>query len=145
MIDWLPYLDARILPALKRALPGARIVQVQCDPRDALLNWLAFGTKAKLLMSDPVAAARWLKTELAHQALALELLPSRSINAEAVLADPQGAQGKALAEFLGLPSLQPGPLTRAAEKSGRGMPMAFEPGHARHYRDALADAFAALA
>ena len=145
VIDWLPYLDARVLPALKRALPGVRIIQVQCDPRDALLNWLAFGANAKLLMRDPVEAARWLETELAHQALALELLPSRRIDAEAVLADPQGAQGNALAEFLGLQSLQPGPLTRAAEKNRRGMPMAFEAGHARHYRDALADAFAALA
>ena len=145
VIDWLPYLDARVLPALKRALPGVRIIQVQCDPRDALLNWLAFGANAKLLMRDPMEAARWLKTELAHQALALELLPSRRIDAEAVLADPQGAQGNALAEFLGLQSLQPGPLTRAAEKNRRGMPMAFEAGHARRYRDALADAFAALA
>jgi tetratricopeptide (TPR) repeat protein len=145
VIDWLPYLDARVVPALKRALPGVRIVQVQCDPRDALLNWLAFGANAKLLMRDPLEAARWLKVEMAHQALAAELLPSCSVDADAILADPQGAQGRSLAAFLGLERLIPGPLTRAAEKSRRGMPVSFEPGHARHYRDALAEAFAALA
>lgn len=145
VIDWLPFLDARVLPALKRALPGVRIVQVQCDPRDALLNWLAFGANARLLMRDPLEAARWMKADLAHQALAAELLPTCSVDAEAVLADPQGAQGKMLADFLGLERLVPGPLTQAAEKNHRGMPMAFEAGHAEHYRDALAEAFAALA
>jgi hypothetical protein len=145
VIDWLPYLDARVLPALKRSLPGVRIVQVQCDPRDALLNWLAFGANARLLMRDPLEAARWMKTDIAHQAAAMELLPSCRIDAEAVLADPQGEQGKVLAEFLGLERLAPGPLTRAAEKNRRGMPLAFEPGHAEHYGDALAEAFVALA
>ncbi|HET9834769.1 MAG TPA: tetratricopeptide repeat protein [Rhodanobacteraceae bacterium] len=145
VIDWLPYLDARVLPALKRALPGARVVQIRCEPRDALLNWLAFGANAKLLMRDPVEAARWLKSELAHQALVAELLPTCSVDADTILAEPQGTQGNALAAFLALEQLTPGPLTRAAEKSRRGMPVSFEPGHARHYGDALAEAFAALA
>src|SRR5690348_946770 len=144
VIDWLPYLDARVLPVLKRALPGVRLVQIQCDPRDALLNWLAFGANAKLLMRDPVEAARWLKIDLEHQALAAELLPSCVMDAEAVLADPQGAQGGALAEFLGLERLRPGPLTHATEKNRRGMPVSFAPGHGQRYRDALAEAFAAL-
>jgi len=145
VIDWLPYLDARVLPALKRALPGVRVVLVQCDPRDAVLNWMAFGANAKLPMRDPLESALWTKACLGHQALAAELLPSCEVDADAVLADPQGAQGKALAGFLGLEQLEPGPLTRAAEKNRRGMPVSFEPGHAQHYRDALAEAFAALA
>ena len=145
VIDWLPYVDARVLPALKRALPGLRLVQVQGDPRDALLNWLAFGAHARLPMRDPVEVARWLKTALAHQALAAELLPACSIDARAVVADPHGKQGRTLAEFLGLEQLAPGPLTGAAEKNRLGMPVSFEPGHAKHYRDALAEAFAALA
>lgn len=144
VIDWLPYLDARMLPALKRALPGLRIVRALCDPRDALLNWLAFGANARLLMRDPVEAARWLKIELAHQALAAELLPACSIDLEVVLSDPQDGQGKALAEFLGLERLSPGPPTRAAQKHRHGIPR-FGAGHADRYRDALAEAFAALA
>lgn len=144
VIDWLPYLDARVLPALKRALPGVRIVQVQCDPRDALLNWLVFGANAKLLMRDPLQAAHWLRVNQAHQKLATELLPVCAIEADAVLADPNGEEGKALAEFLGLQQLAPGPLTRAAERNRRGMPVSFEPGHAEHYREALAEAFVAL-
>lgn len=145
VIDWLPHLDARVLPALKRALPGVRLVQVQCDPRGALLNWLAFGTNAKLLIGDPVEAARWLKIAMTHQALAAELLPTCSMDVQAVLADPRGPQGTALADFLGIEQLKPGPLARAAEKNRHGLPVAFEPGHAEHYRDALAEAFAALA
>ncbi|HET7556529.1 MAG TPA: tetratricopeptide repeat protein [Rhodanobacteraceae bacterium] len=145
VVDWLPYLDARVLPAVKRALPGVRLVQVQCDARDALLNWLAFGANAKLLMRDPLEAAQWLKADMAHQALAAELLPACSIDAEAVLADPQGEAGRELARFLGLERLQPGPLSLVAEKNRRGMPVCFEPGHAERYRDALAEAFAALA
>ncbi|HET6912227.1 MAG TPA: tetratricopeptide repeat protein [Rhodanobacteraceae bacterium] len=145
VIDWLPYLDARVLPALKRALPGVRLIQVQCDPRDALLNWLVFGGNAKLLMRDPLEAARWMKADMVHQALAVEMLPACRVDADAVLADPQGEAGQALAHFLGLERLQPGPLSRAAEKNRRGMPVSFEPGHAEHYREALAEAFAALA
>lgn len=144
VVDWLPWLDARVLPSLKRALPGVRIVQVRCDPRDALLNWMAFGGNARLLMRDPLEAARWVKTAIAHQALAAELLPACSVDAEAVLADPQGAQGRELAEFLGIGQLESGPLARAAEKNRRGMPVAFKTGHAKNYRDAMAEAFAAL-
>ncbi|MGN6314189.1 MAG: tetratricopeptide repeat protein [Rhodanobacteraceae bacterium] len=144
VIDWLPYLDARVVPALKRALPALRIVQVRCDSRDALLNWLAFGSNTKLPARDPVEAARWLKVAAEHQGFAAELLPACGIDPDVVLADPQGAQGKELAEFLGLERLEPGTAVNAVPRNPRGMPIAFEPGHAKHYRDALAEAFAAL-
>jgi tetratricopeptide (TPR) repeat protein len=144
VIDWLPYLDARVLPALKRALPGVRLVQVQSSPQDALLNWLAFGGNPRLRMRDPLEAARWLKTAMAHQALAAELLPACSVDAESVLADPRGAQGRALAEFLAPERLEPDPLAQAAERRRSERTVAFEPGHASHYREALAEAFAAL-
>ena len=62
-----------------------------------------------------------------------------------VTSQPDKVQGKALAEFLGLEQLTPGPLAHAAETSRRGMPVSFEPGHAEHYREALAEVFAALA
>ena len=61
-----------------------------------------------------------------------------------MLADPQGAQGKELAEFLGLEQLEPGAAANTAPRNPRGMPVAFEAGHAKHYRDALAEAFTAL-
>jgi tetratricopeptide (TPR) repeat protein len=143
IIDWLPYLDARALPALKRALPGLRILKVQCDPRDALLNWLAFAN-AELLMPDPLAAARWLKAAATHLALAEELLPVFNVDLEAVQANREGPEGKALAAFLGLELLRSGPLQDAMEKRLRGMPATFHPGHADRYREALAEAFAAL-
>jgi len=145
VIDWLPYLDARVLPALKRALPGVRVVLVRSDARDALLNWLAFAGNRRLVMRDPVAAAYWLKRALAHQKLAEELLPACVVDDAAALSQhPEAAQSKALAEFLGLDALVPGTLSRAADRNRAGLPVSFARGHAAHYREALAEAFAAL-
>ncbi|MER3547158.1 MAG: hypothetical protein C4338_05955, partial [Rhodanobacteraceae bacterium] len=133
------------LPALKRALPGLRIVLVTSDPHDALLNWLAFGANGELAMRDPVAAARWLKRARAHLKLAEELLPACVIDdAGALSQQPEAAQSKALAELLGLDALAPGALVRIADKNRAGLPVSFERGHAAHYSEALAEAFAAL-
>ena len=144
VVDWLPWLDARVLPALKRALPGLRIVIVQRDLRDALLNWLAFGASAKLPLPDPVAGARWLKRAAAHLEAAADLLPLQAVDADSLLSAPDGDEGRALAAFLGLERLTAGPLAQAAERNKRGMPVDFASGHAENYRDALAEAFAAL-
>lgn len=145
VIDWLPYLDARVLPALKRAFPGLRIVLVRSDPRDALLNWLAFGGNGRVMMRDPVAAARWLKRALAHQELAEELLPAHVIdNAAELTAAPDGPQARALAGFLGLDTLLHDSPARAGENSRTDPGALFPAGHAEHYRDALSAAFAAL-
>ncbi|HEY3521493.1 MAG TPA: tetratricopeptide repeat protein [Rhodanobacteraceae bacterium] len=145
VIDRLPWLDARVLPALKRALPGLRIVLVRSDPRDALLNWLAFGGNARVMMRDPVAAARWLKRALAHQKLAAELLPAHVIeNAAELTADPEGPQACALAEFLGLGAFARDSGAREPESDRTGLPRSFAAGHAERYREALSPAFAAL-
>ncbi|MGH8212395.1 MAG: tetratricopeptide repeat protein [Rhodanobacteraceae bacterium] len=146
VVDRLPYLDARVLPALKRAFPGLRIVLVRSDPRDALLNWLAFGGNARVMMRDPVAAARWLKRALAHQKLAEELLPAHVIeNAEELSAEPDGPQARALAEFLGMDGPFPDSRARAWASSSADLPALFAAGHSMHYREALSAAFAALA
>ena len=145
VIDWLPYLDARVLPALKRALPGLRIVLVRSDPHDALLNWLAFAGNRRLVMRDPMTAARWLKRALAHQRLAAELLPSCVIDdVEALIAHPEDEPARELAGFLGVDSLMPGSRTQATQTNRAGLPGAFPPGHARHYEQALSAAFREL-
>lgn len=144
VIDWLPYLDARVLPAMKRALPGLTLLLVQRDPRDALLNWLAFDANPKLVMDDPVAAAHWLKTALAHQQLASELIPTHVLDAETLLEDTgvDDPVASGLAAFLGLPRLTPGALVQASAHGRGGLPTSFATGHAQHYREALAAAFA---
>ncbi|MEO6967115.1 MAG: hypothetical protein ABI132_01480, partial [Rhodanobacteraceae bacterium] len=69
---------------------------------------------------------------------------AHTVDADALLADPAGALCAALAAFLGLPSLQPGALSQAAGHGRKGLPVAFAPGHAAHYQEALAEAFVAL-
>jgi len=143
VIEWLPWFDARVLPALRRIWPDARIVIVQREARDTLLNWLAFGVRG-LTMPGAIEGARWLKLAGAHQALVAETMTTHIVDSDALLADPSGAQGVALAAFLGLESLQPGALSQAASRGSKGLPVAFAPGRASYYQEALADSFAAL-
>lgn len=60
VIDWLPWWDNALLLALRPQLPGARLLVALRDPRDMLLNWLAFGSQPLLAIDSPLAAARWL-------------------------------------------------------------------------------------
>src|SRR5690606_36281709 len=57
IVDWLPHWDARFLPFVRQVLPGAKLVIVGRDPRDALLNWLAFGWTVEYSCTDVDAAA----------------------------------------------------------------------------------------
>jgi tetratricopeptide (TPR) repeat protein len=60
VIDWLPWWDNALLLALRPQLPAARLLVALRDPRDLLLNWLAFGSQPLLAIESPQAAARWL-------------------------------------------------------------------------------------
>jgi tetratricopeptide (TPR) repeat protein len=144
VIDWIPLLDARVLPVVQRALPGVRLLLVQRDPRDELLNWLGFGCAQRLALTDPLAAARWLRLAATHLAAAADLLPSLRVDPDALLA-PAGAAARAeLGGFLGIEPLVLGPAARASTTGRGGLPTSFPNGHAAHYRETLAEAFAVL-
>lgn len=143
MIDWVPTFDARVLAQLRRALPGVRVLIVPGDPEQAFLDWLAFGWQRDYRVADPVAAAHWWRLANEQIELAAEILPSERIDATAVLADPHNA-GPALAAFLGLDEIKPGPRFHQRSRAPRGLPVQFAPGHAQNYRSALAEAFAKL-
>src|SRR5690606_27329160 len=49
---------------LRASLPGARLVVLLRDPRDMLLDWMAFGAQPALALESPVAAAEWLAAAL---------------------------------------------------------------------------------
>lgn len=66
VIDWLLWWDNSLLQVIGTRLPQARIVLALRDPRDMLLNWLAFGSPVPLRLSTPDAAATWLAEGLAH-------------------------------------------------------------------------------
>jgi Flp pilus assembly protein TadD len=137
VIDWLPYWDNSLLLSLRPHLPEARLLVVLRDPRDMLLDWLAFGSPLPLALESATEAARWLAAVLEqvadlHEA---ELYPHRLLRLDDSIDD-----AAALARQVGeaLPATLP-------EPRGELGPPRFPAGHWRAYREALADAFAALA
>ncbi len=144
IVDWLPVLDARVVPAVKLALPGARLLIATREPQDMLLNWLAFGWSEGFSMQDPLEGARWLRLAAAHLELAGALLPTLKVDSDALLAADGGAARHQLAEFMGLDDVVSGRLARGARVGRGGLPTSFPAGHAGQYREMLSEAFAAL-
>jgi tetratricopeptide (TPR) repeat protein len=146
VVDWLPRWDARLLALVHRAMPGARIVVVERDPRDELLNWLAFGWVPGFVCADPLVAADWLalaRRDLRTGATATD--PRRLVvSADALLADPSGNEGHALAQFLGIDRIEAEVPPALAARGLGGLALRFEAGHWRHYSAALAAPFARL-
>ncbi|HVX05972.1 MAG TPA: tetratricopeptide repeat protein [Rhodanobacteraceae bacterium] len=143
-VDWLPVLDARIIPALKRALPGTRLLIVAREPQDMLVDWLAFGWSQGYSMPDPLTGARWMRLAAAHLDLAARMLPAFRADPDALLAKGGSASRRQLGEYLGLRDVAWGPLARGARRGRGGLPVCFTAGHAAHYREVLSEAFAAL-
>ncbi|MGH8233081.1 MAG: tetratricopeptide repeat protein [Rhodanobacteraceae bacterium] len=144
VVDWVPVLDVRVVPAIKRVLPGARLVVVQREPHDMLIDWLAFGWSEGFAMPDALAGARWLRLAATHLAFAATLLPSFRVDPDMLLAAAGGDMRLRLGVFLHLDDLKLGPMTRGARKGRGGLPVSFPPGHAAHYREVFTEAFATL-
>jgi tetratricopeptide (TPR) repeat protein len=145
LVDWLPRWDAHLLALVRRAFPGTRLVIVERDPRDALLNWLAFGWARGFPCADLPVFADWLRRarDHIHYADALDEPRRLVVAADALLDDPV-ANGGELARFLGLDELQPGANLAAMARGLGGLPVRFPRGHWQGYRDALAEPFALL-
>lgn len=141
-IDWLPHWDARVAAAL----PGAQLVAVIADPRDLLLNWMAFASPFRVRFPGPAAAAEWLRGALEPLAERIEagdpnLVVVRDTELEAAPADVAAR----LQTALGLDAL-PDAEAAGAFRLGMGsLPVVFAPGHWRAYAAALSGPFAALA
>lgn len=137
IIDWLLWWDNALLDVIGPHLPQARVVLVLRDPRDMLLNWLAFGASVPLKLGEPQQAAQWLAGALEHVAVLQEqdLHPHALLRVDEVINDPQ-AMAKLVAEAVDaqLPERPPGLF-----QSRR-----FEAGHWREYADALQEPFATL-
>lgn len=138
VIDWLPWWDNAYVAVLREALPGAMLLAVIRDPRDMLLNWLAFGASTPFALASPQVAAEWLAAGLAQLADLHEqdLVPHRLLRLDAASEDAAAITaelGKAL--DLELPAPPPGYF---------GTPR-FPAGTWRDYADVLAGPFATLA
>ena len=135
LIDWLLWWDNALLHAMRPHLPGAVLMFVIRDPRDMLLDWLAFGSAVPLALQDLAQAAEWLARVLEQLASLHEqqLFPHHLLRADDGVGDPAvaaGVVGNALQTQFPVP-----PQTGTAR---------FKPGHWRLYAEPLAEAFAVL-
>ncbi len=137
IFDWLLWWDNALLLALRPHLPEAVVMVALRDPRDMLLDWLAFGAPMPLAVRSPNEAARWLAQVLAQIAELHErdLFPHRLVRMDDIADDPV-AVAYALGQALDI-QVPPAP-------DGAFGPRHFPAGHWRSYRTALADAFALL-
>lgn len=135
IFDWLPWWDNVLLLALRPHLPESRLLIVVRDPRDMLLEWMAFGTATPFAMPSAQAAAEYLANALDQVASLVEFewFPARVIRTDAVGNDPQAAAAAVNGALqVGIP---------APASVG---PAYFSPGHWRQYTQALAEPFAVL-
>ncbi|MET0813713.1 MAG: tetratricopeptide repeat protein [Pseudoxanthomonas sp.] len=136
VFDWLPWWDNALLIALRPHLREAMLIFAVRDPRDMLLEWLAFGSAAPFAFPSPEAAAEWLAGSLNQVAMLVESqwFPNRLVHTDGIGNDPQ------LAAALVGQVLE----TSVPPPSSVGPPH-FPAGHWRHYAQALEGAFALLA
>ena len=146
VFDWLARWDARVVPTLRHALPQTRLIAALRDPRDLLLNWLAFGAPAGPVFADPVANAAWLANQLEHLLFTRDVLqlPVLIVDMDRFDADP-AATMQSIAAFADLPTA-PDPRAAVRPVTGPGrLPMLLPAQRWRAYREPFAEAFAILA
>ena len=138
IIDWLPWWDNAYVAVVRESLPGAMLLAVLRDPRDMLVNWLAFGASTPFALASPQVAAEWMAAGLEQLADLHEqdLVPHRLLRLDEASEDPAAIAaelGSAL--DLQLPEPPPGYF---------GTPR-FPAGTWRAYSGLLAGPFATLA
>ena len=141
LVDWLPRWDAHLLALMRRAMPGARLLIVDTDARDALVNWLGFGWFDGFACADVEACADWLARARAHIGHGAELDEPRRLVVRADELVGDGAAAHTLARFLGLDRID---FTAQAQRLSRLPATRFAVGHGAAYSEALAGAFARL-
>lgn len=138
IVDWLLWWDNALAIALRPGLPEAMLILALRDPRDMLLDWLAFGSPTPLAMASIEGAAVWLSGQL-EQVVRLQdedLCRHRVLRLDGIEGDPA-----AIAAVLGTALGTTLPVPPVAALGGSRLPS----GHWRRYEDALAPAFSTLA
>lgn len=141
-VDWLPQWDAYTAAALA----GTELTALVIDPRDALINWLVFGSAQSFVFLPKIKqSAKWLAAVFqavadtiaqGPQAVHLIRIDAPETDALAIAAQLQSALATDAAPdaaVLATPVLALG-----------GMPNQFPAGHWRNYRSSFAEAFALL-
>lgn len=135
VFDWLFWWDNALLHALRPHLSEAVLMIALRDPRDMLLEWLAFESPQRFAFESPQIAAQWLADSLAQVADLHEgdLFPHRLLKLDDIVYDP-AALATAVSQALEI-NLPPLPSLGIRH---------FEPGRWRAYAEPLAAAFAVL-
>jgi predicted Zn-dependent protease len=137
VFDWLLNWDNALLLAMRPHMPEGVAMIALRDPRDMLLDWLAFGSPLPLRIESPLEAARWLARSLGQVAdlAEQELFPHRIVRLDGIEGDPQGV-AQAMADALGVQvPVAPAQAFGAARLPG---------GHWQRFATVLDEAFEAL-
>ncbi|MDN8646345.1 tetratricopeptide repeat protein [Stenotrophomonas indicatrix] len=135
VIDWLLWWDNALLWALRPQLPQGRLLLVLRDPRDMLLDWIAYGAAAPLAMTSMAEASQWLVRSLTQ----IAALHEEDLYPHVLLRiDDIGNDAHAMADLLG--RVFGRPMPPAAQLGAPRLPA----GHWRRYRDVMGAAFAQL-
>ncbi|MBS0194532.1 MAG: tetratricopeptide repeat protein [Proteobacteria bacterium] len=146
VFDWYGFWDARPVPALRTALPRLRLIAPLRDPRDLLLNWLAFGAPAGPAFVDPMTCAHWLALQLEHLLFSRDVLglPVLLLDMDRFDADPVAGMQQ-ITDFADLPNA-PDPQPAITRRTGPGrIPTALPAGRWQAYNTWLGPAFDVLA
>ena len=138
IIDWLPYWDNALLKMLRPLQPEAMVLIPLRDPRDMLLEWIAFGSPMPFGIATPTDAALWIARQLQH-VVALhqnKLQPHAIMFTDHAMADVEAFAAE-IGGVLGLEKIRVPP---AAALGTQRFPF----GHWREYSKALAEPFALL-
>lgn len=138
-VDWIPVFDDYTASELK----GLRTIAVICDPRDALINWMVFGSaQAYRFLPNENVSADWLAQTYEAFASHLENNPAAvSLVKIDGLPEQAGSVAKALQTALGLESELDEKILGIKLHTSGGFDNQFASGHWRHYRDSFKTAF----
>ncbi|GAB3387294.1 tetratricopeptide repeat protein [Lysobacter fragariae] len=137
VFDWLLWWDNALLQALRPHLPEALLMVGLRDPRDMLLDWLAWGAATPFALESPLAGATWMAQMLGQIA---DLYEGKQLQNALIPLDDIERNPQALAQMvnttLGL-ELPPAPANAFGTQR-------FGAGHWRTFAQPLAEAFALL-
>ncbi len=138
-VDWIPHFDGYTAAELK----GTRTLALISDPRDALINWMVFGSaQAYAFHPDENMSAEWLAQTCEAFADHLEK-NSAVVSVVQIDGLPENAASvaQALQVALGIEEALDASLLALKVQARGGFDNQFASGHWRHYRNSFKVAF----
>ncbi len=139
VVDWIPHFDGYTASELK----GTRTVALISDPRDALINWMVFGSaQGYRFHPDENISAEWLAQTLEAFAENLKQNPDVTSMVKIDDLDSQASSvAVALQTALGLEQVPDEKMLAMKVRSRGGFDNQFPAGHWRNYRTSYQAAF----